>query len=686
MSDNALLNGIALGVSFTNLILMSWLGLTVLLNSGQRTRGVWISGSGLLAGALFFLCHTAILGLGPSFQAPELNIWWQLGWLPLVVLPLNWYLVALWYAGQWPDGVRWPRQPAPTLLVLAVGAGLLGWLLLGRPLPAFARLLQADFVATTPFLLAYPLYALLCIGLAARSLLQMDAGQDVRRRQARPWLLGATAGLLVISLLVAGVVLWAMLSRPAESAPVRLNTLATLATGLDLLIAGLIAGVVIQLGQAIVSYEVFTEQGLPRQEFQRQWRSAVALAVALGLLAGGGLTLWPATPIYPLLAVILLVTLFFALSLWRSWQWRGQYLHRLRPLVASQHLYDQMLTGSAAAFDAGSPFAILCRDVLQTTRAQLTPLGALAPLLQWLPYPAGSPAIELPPQLPARFQSPTDRGLRLTPEQWAIPLWSERGLIGVLLLGPRLNYKPYTQEELEIAQASAERLVDTWASAEIGRRLLALQRQRLAESQLLDRQTRRVIHDDVLPDLHSALLLLGNHPAHAEAVTSLTNAHRQLANLLREMPPATLPDLEKLGLLTALRRLVAGELGNAFDDVAWRVSPGSDTVAGRLSSVQSAILFYAAREVLRNAARHGRGAATRSRPLSVIITVSGGDELSVCVEDDGVGLANSAGRRGGQGLALHSTMLAVVGGVLQLESEANRFTRVTLTSGPLNTA
>lgn len=693
MTGNLLLNGVALGVSLVNLMLMGWLGLTVLLNTAQRTRGVWLAGTGLLTGALFFLCHTAILGNGPRFQAPELDGWWRLGWLPLVVLPLNWYLVANWYAGLWPDEVRWPVRRGQALSLVLGGLGLSGWLVVGRPLPTFAQVVRADVSAASPFLVAYPVYIVLCVGLAALSLRRMSiagpAGQDTRRQQARPWLLAAAGSLLIIGGLVAGVIGWATLSRPALVASYPFNTLAYIATGLDVLIASFIAAVVVLLGQAIVSFEVFTEQGLPRQEFQRQWHNVIVLAAGLGFVTGFGLPLL-GPPIYLLLVVTLIVTLFFALSHWRSYHWREQYLRKLRPLVASQHVYDQLLATSPAEFDAETPFAMLCHDVLRAEFAQLTPLGPLAPLMRPLRHPAGAPPIELPTHLLTQFRSPTDPGRQLNPTQaggarWAIPLWSERGLIGVLLLGPKLNRNLYTQEELEIAQASAERLIDTRASAEIARRLLSLQRQRLAESQVLDRQTRRVIHDDVLPDLHAALLTLGSSPAHHDEVAALSSAHRQLARLLREMPPATLPDLEKLGLVEALRRVVEGELAGAFDRVSWQISPESETAAGKLSSLQAGILFYAAREVLRNAARHARGEAP-GRPLSLIITAAGGDELSLCIEDDGVGLAHPAANGNGQGLALHSTMLAVVGGTLHLQSEAGRFTRVTLTSGLLASA
>src|SRR5207302_6567106 len=103
---------------------------------------------------------------------------------------------------------------------------------------------------------------------------------------------------------------------------------------------------------------------------------------------------------------------------------------------------------------------------------------------------------------------------------WAVPLWSERGLIGVLLLGEKLDHSLFSQEEIEIAQASGERMIDTQASAEMARRLMALQRRRLSESQVLDRQARRVLHDDVLPRLHTAMLTLSQGSSAGNRVQS----------------------------------------------------------------------------------------------------------------------------------------------------------------------
>ena len=252
--------------------------------------------------------------------------------------------------------------------------------------------------------------------------------------------------------------------------------------------------------------------------------------------------------------------------------------------------------------------------------------------------------------------------------------------MGLFLLGPSADDGLYTQEAIEIARASGERIIDMRASAEITRSLIALQRQRLVESQLLDRQTRRVLHDEILPQLHAALLTLaGSESANPAVCGQLTAVHRQLADLLREMPARGAPPVVAQGLLSALRHLLADELQGAFDEIRWQVEPSAAQRVATLPPLTVEVLFYAAREAIRNAARYGRG-ATAERPLHLHIALWEAEGLTMQIEDDGVGLqgAYKPPASSQQGLSLHSAMLAVVGGTLSLQSRPGAFTRVTL--------
>jgi signal transduction histidine kinase len=579
--------------------------------------------------------------------------------------------------------------------------GLISLLLFASPLPSFDQVARLKLsttlaIAGVPILLViYPLYVMLCIWLAL-SVLRRPAPSlrlmgDQARRRARPWLIASTLIQLLASLLVAGVIGW-VLSSARQTITIERYTLLAFTIGwFDLLIAGLIGLAVAMLGQAIVAYAVFAGITLPQSELRRQWYNAIILAVGYGIVVGWSLAL-DLLPIYSLLLTTLLMTTFFALLTWRAYTRHEHYIRRLRPFVASQHLYEQLLTPTATnppSLDVETPFLALCEDILNTRLAHLIPLGPLAPLVTSLTYPTGraAPPTDLT-NLVKRMASPQTIFVPLDPEQtagvaWAVPLWSERGLIGLFLLGSKVDEDLYTQEELEIARASAERLIDTQASAEIARRLMALQRERLTESRLLDRQTRRVLHDTVLPQLHTALLTLSAtssspHDQTGPVIDLLTEAHQQISNLLHEIPTELEPTLTRRGVVGALRQVVESELAHAFEAVTWQIEPAAEQATRQLSPLIAEVLLYAVREALRNAARHGRGDDPQ-RLLHVVIRVTHQPELAIQVEDDGVGLNTGASTSGGgQGLALHSTMLAVVGGTLDVERVPGDLTRVTV--------
>ncbi|MDQ6693722.1 MAG: ATP-binding protein, partial [Chloroflexota bacterium] len=532
-----------------------------------------------------------------------------------------------------------------------------------------------------------------------------------------------------VSLLVTGALGYIVLSFP--QGPLynpderMLGTVALL----DLLIASTIGMANVLLGQAIVAYEIFTGKTLPRQGLAMQWRGAVVLAGGYSLLVGWGLAM-PVHPVYLLLVATVLIALSYALFSWRSYRERERYMAHLRPFLQSGGLYRDLTAQPGGEHDpspyaaVAGPFRALCRNVLGT---QVAYLGALGPLSS-LPPLRSYPPIAYPEEqkmereqleeIGAQIVAPSVDGvpilcMRVEPErsggaEWAVPLWSERGLVGVMLLGPKRDGGLYTQEEIEIARASGERLIDAQAAAAMSQQLMLLQRTRMAESQVLDRQARRVLHDDVLPLLHTAMLKLSvrrevpaGDPTETLGITDgadagfnmLQEAHGRISELLREMPwHEEVPHLSKIGLIEALRRTAEGEFAEEFSQVEWCCDPGVVDMVAEIPALPAEVLFYAAREAIRNAARYGRG-SDAGRPLTLRIKVELTGGLRVTVEDDGEGIApgepllereegvagngraHAAGRdsrtsmqSSGQGLALHSTLMAVVGGSLAVES------------------
>jgi signal transduction histidine kinase len=336
--------------------------------------------------------------------------------------------------------------------------------------------------------------------------------------------------------------------------------------------------------------------------------------------------------------------------------------------------------------DIDQPFTILCRDVLGTRQAYLAAQGPLAelvgnPLTYSLDQTPPIPDFEglvgpwiLPEDICIPFPETTNQDWR-----WLVPLWSERGLIGILLLGPKRDEGLYAQEEIEIAQTVGERLIDTRASAEMARRLMALQRQRLAENQVVDRRTRRVLHDEVLPQLHSVLISLsGSSPEQQSTIEALTNTHRQIADLLRDLPVITTPEVSRRGLIAALQNTVENEYASAFDRVVWDVPDEAVAQLKQLPALTSEVLYFAAREAIRNAAHHGR--AGNLCPSLKFTIEQQAQTWEIIIENDHPENPDSPPIKigSGQGLAIHSTLMAVIGGELSFEQVPGEVTRVVL--------
>ncbi|MDH3944828.1 MAG: hypothetical protein OEV06_12105, partial [Anaerolineae bacterium] len=447
MTGRFLLDWAMLAVSLANTILLLWLGFTVTLNAQRRTWGAWVASGGLLVAGLFFASHTAVLSLGADIALARLDLWWNAAWVSVILLPFSWYLVILWYTGFWEfrQASLFRRQRFPFALVSVLGFALLISLFLPQAYPLL--------------FLGYPLYIIANISLALDALRRPGpTGRvmgDIARRRARPWLVATSIGLLVVGLLVAWVMLWlAQYLPPIFPSADQLVILSLY----DLLIAVVISAAVLALGQAIVAYEIFTGKALPRRGFLRQWRRVIMLAAGYGLALG---FTWVAglNPIYSLLLTTFLMTVFFSLLSWRSYTERERYIDNLRPFIASQGLLDQLLTRQTVPsplHELDASFDALCRSVLGVKRAYLVATGPLAPLV-------GSPLIypsrekpELAPLAPvsSQFDSPEPKCIPVDAGQyggasWAVGLWNERGMVGLLLLGEKYDGGLFTQEEIE---------------------------------------------------------------------------------------------------------------------------------------------------------------------------------------------------------------------------------------------
>jgi len=689
------LDSALLSVSLLNTILLLWLGLTVLLHTERRTWGVGVVGCGLLLGAAFFVSHTAMLGHDLHYATRGMEFWWRVGWVPVVALPLAWYVAILWYAGFWSDDCNVVRRRHRVWLVLCMTAacGIVLLLTVGSSLPSYAQVAQLAWPGSltsgrVSLLFAlYPIYVVLCIALSLAALrrpAQSVWAMGARARQrARPWLIATSATLLVVSLLVAGILAWIIANAAERAAFSIYREMSLQIAWLDLIVSSLIAVSVLFLGQAIVSYEIFTGRTLPRRGLAQNWQHIVAVGTGFSLLAGASMAT-ALRPVYSLLVVGLLTTLSSVLLGRRFFGERARTLAQLRPLAVSPHLYDSLgsLPDADVTVDASIRFGSLCENVIGARVAYLVPLGRMLPLCPApLSYPGGLPCPSVS-DLAVQIKASTVLCVALDPASfggagWGVPLKSGRDLVGLLLLGDRADRGLYSEEEIEIARASSERLLDLLAVGETAQRLTLLLRQRISESRVLEGQGRRVLHDQVLPQLHTAILYLSsaNSERAKRAAEPLSEAHRQISDLIHEVSLSHPQELAECGLGKALCAFVESDLGDEFSDVAWHIAPDAEKAAQDLPVFVLEVLFFAARELIRNAARHGRGDSPNGALVLRVSMEMASDltqELILSIEDDGVGFSSSeevmssTALGGGQGLRLHSAMLTAVGAQMQV--------------------
>ena len=189
---------------------------------------------------------------------------------------------------------------------------------------------------------------------------------DLARRRARPWLVSASLVLLLVSLLVGLVILWLLqVGRGDPSIAHLIVAISTPLSAIDLVLAGLLMVAILLLGQAIVSYEIFTGKTLPRRGFLHLWRNTVILMGAICLLSAWEIGTAGRQQVFTVLAVLALVAFSYTLFSWQSFNDRERNIRQLRPLVTSQRLFEsilQPLPVSGSETDLTVPFSALCQE------------------------------------------------------------------------------------------------------------------------------------------------------------------------------------------------------------------------------------------------------------------------------------------------------------------------------------
>jgi signal transduction histidine kinase len=681
---------------------MLWMGLMILLSSDKPTWGVWLAAGGLLVGSLFFVSHTAIIGQEISFFTPGINFWWHVGWGPVVAAPFGWYIVMLWFSGYWENTISnlHIRHKAWLSVTIIYAVLLLILFIFLNPLSSLSPRTNIDYESGPAFtgipllFIAYPVFIFMCIALSMDTLIRPGpTGRFMgaqAREKARSWLVGASFILLVVAVLVGFAILWVLQNAQQSIVlPELYGNIAPTLGVMDLILSILIGAVVLLVGQAIVSYGIFTGKPIPRSVFKRQWIYAIIMSAIVAITFAGSLQI-KLRMVYSLLLAAILLGAFFAWITWRYLIERDIAIHQVRPILTSPKLLSMIMKqgGNVQADpDLLTSFQVLARDILEVDQALLVPREGLPSLeIKPLYYPVIIPTPEINTDILTQI-SKDSRGIGVPLQAvessgftWLVPLWSERGLNGMLLLGAKEDGSFISQEEIELGRAACERMLDIATSAELSNRLIKLQQLRFSEQSIIDQRPRRVLHDEVLPTLHSAMLQISGSEENKESTLKLlSNTHKMISNLLKEFPSAYSPQFEHIGLTQAIRKLTIEEFSPYFKKINYQWEEIDETKLNDISQLKKEVIYYAAREAIRNSALHAIP-ITGEEKVTLTVSITTTADIKIVVQDNGCGVRKekdpSSGS--GQGLAIHSTLMELIGGRLSVESEPGSFTRVSL--------
>ncbi len=531
----------------------------------------------------------------------------------------------------------------------------------------------------------------------------------------------ARPGLLVAALLMVGLTtclgilgVWSMVSwlergkNVATTVPISIHALPLNLFLLDSIATGFVALIILLLGYSIVRHGILIERPLARRGFFEQWRGIVIMATTISVFIALLVAL-TGSNLGSLLLITTLATAAYALFTWSSYTAHDRYISMLGPFLRSANLRHWLQTDVEKTEQSMEDlFFHLCNDVLEVQCARLVVLigvvrrsfsyrwplfdsheeesdiVALAKKNAHLSSSRNGERVRVK-QIPTRVRM-TVQGQPLI--CWVLPIYDELGVVATFYLGPRHDRSLFTEEDMDLAQACGQRILDTLRDHEAMQAVAGLLRRRIVDVKLLDAQHRRVLHDEILPQMHLALLrletvryTLNNEQKQAvdttqqqealdDAVQTISDAHRRLAAMMRANTPSAPHRLERDGMLHAIRVMLRQDFQQAFDEVEWTIP---EEMMSRIDEMVppaiAELIFAAVQEALRNAARHGRGSDVHRR-LCLSVHASYNQNLEILIVDDGVGIVSTTSSTSGTGggLLTHSALLAIAGGSLLVKS------------------
>lgn len=654
--------------------ILFWLASTTIVNLERRDRSATFTIVILLSVSALFGFFSWIGKSGLIRVSNYSAVYFFPGIFGLILIPFGWFFIVVWFLGF----LREKRiyRIFFWLLLSAQAFAVVFFYSWSRKFSANVSLFHFWNVVPFSFRLSYLVYILFCIVIPIFALFSFRISKrilpEVARNKAVPYLKAVSLLLFGVLVLVFFLFLGGgigIIRDPVSRSDNDPRSFYGFLIGIQLLVT--IA--ILILGQALISYEIFTGRILPKISLRQEWRNANFGFLALALF-------YLITALFGVSKIELFLTASYVYCISRTFLLKKSKDLRLEKnavlgsiLSAEEYSDTTESKGKNLEEKFRKSFEILCSDILETSSALFvneSRIPFIADMI--LAYPDRTKVKDAIIFKNLHLDFGKENIAYLENENrfdyaLCLKVESDHSGDGLLFLGQKINGGLYAEEEIETAKAAVTWILSSLFTESNSLVLSSLQRKHMEEQRISDYKTRQILHDEILPEIHSSILILSqmkNESEVSEQIRLLTDLHKRVSSFLRELPDTSL-EIERLGLIEALMRRIGSEFEAAWFD--WKYAPELKDRFPISKPEALEILFYACRESIRNAVKYSGESADKK--ISVVFLKNEEDKNGILIriknkiDTNGTQVLESAG----QGLRIHSALLKIFGGYLTLE-------------------
>lgn len=665
--------------------ILFWLASTTFVNLERRDRSATFTIVILLSVSALFGFFSWIGESGLIRVSNYSAVYFFPGIFGLILIPFGWFFIVVWFLGF----LREKRiyRIFFWLLLSAQAFAVVFFYSWSRKFSANVSLFHFWNVVPFAFRLSYLLYILFCIVVPIFALFSFRITKRIlpefARNKAVPYLKAVSLLLFGVSVLVFFLFLGGgigIIRDPVSRSDNDPRSFYGFLIGIQLLVT--IA--ILILGQALISYEIFTGRILPKISLRQEWRNANFGFFILALFYFVAAT-FHFTKIELFLTGSYVYCAARTFLLKKSKDLRLENSSVLSSIIKTEEIKDDDLLENSKNLKEKfqKSFNLLCSEILETSSALFineSRIPFIADMI--LRYPSAGAAEGYENPKGADVDVNTFKNLNLIFEKdglaylerenhsdfaLCIKVENDHSGDGLLFLGQKRDGGLYAEEEIETAKAAVAWILSSLFTESNSLVLSSLQRKHMEEQRISDYKTRQILHDEILPEIHSSILILShmkNESEVSEQIRLLTDLHKRVSSFLRELPDTSL-EIERLGLIEALIRRIGSEFEAAWFD--WKYAPELKDRFPISKPEALEILFYACRESIRNAVKYSGESTDKKISVAFLKNAESKNGILIRIKNridtSGTQFLESAG----QGLRIHSALLKIFGGYLTLE-------------------